>query len=302
MSTINTSYDQFLNKDYMPQIKKNLAKISEIENIFVNNANCTVDDPILEERLKEYAKINNFYSLDRKIQDFHQGKTGDCWILSSIEALSQSETGREIIKNSLSKDSEGNYLVTFKGIEGNNTFKVTKEDYLDSQNDLLSTGDPDVKVLEIAARKLLENQGIDESDSNKERRASQDEKLKGGYAGDFLKAFTGVDIIEENKSSSGRISKFFNDITGNFFKKRNMEKFLDKAADSGEFSLSAGTNEFSGDSQGNGIISNHAYAIKSVNKEYQVVTLINPWDTSTPITISYDEFMEKFCNLEGFIS
>ena len=46
-----------------------------------------------------------------------QGSTGDCWLLSGVLSLSYTQEGKQAIKDAIKQDENGNYQVTFKGID-----------------------------------------------------------------------------------------------------------------------------------------------------------------------------------------
>lgn len=45
----------------------------------------------------------------------------------------------------------------------------------------------------------------------------------------------------------------------------------------------------------------HAYSVESVNAAAKTVTVVNPHDTSKPITLSYAEFLTTFASID-FVS
>lgn len=44
-------------------------------------------------------------------------------------------------------------------------------------------------------------------------------------------------------------------------------------------------------------VTNHAYAISHVNSKEQTITVINPWDTSKPIEMTFDQFKGTFSDI-----
>ena len=61
----------------------------------------------------EYAQ-NILYDNDQ-IDDFRQGKRGDCYLLASINAIKQTEDGQEILAKNVQKNNDGSYTVTLPG-------------------------------------------------------------------------------------------------------------------------------------------------------------------------------------------
>lgn len=81
---------------------------------------------------------------------FSQGSKGDCVIVGRIVALLSKHRGKEALKNTTRIDDEGNIIVTFKGL-GNKEVKVT---YDELKNHDYSSGNADVRALEIAWNKV----------------------------------------------------------------------------------------------------------------------------------------------------
>ena len=112
------------------------------------------------------ASINDLES-DGKIGGFRQGGTGDCWFLANLMNYASNPDSQKNIKDRIKKNRNGSYIVTF-----NNPFNQTeKEEFTVSKKELknygqynfdnieknfFSTGDIDVRILEIATNKLLE--------------------------------------------------------------------------------------------------------------------------------------------------
>ncbi len=83
--------------------------------------------------------------------NFRQGKTGDCFFLAAVKAAASNPKGREILNETIKKNQDGSWTVKFKGADKEIT--VTPLDIVN--NEKLSTGDLDVKILEIAAKKYF---------------------------------------------------------------------------------------------------------------------------------------------------
>lgn len=47
---------------------------------------------------------------------FEQGNVGSCWVLASIVAITNNPKGRQIINNSLVKNTDDSITVTLKGV------------------------------------------------------------------------------------------------------------------------------------------------------------------------------------------
>ena len=82
---------------------------------------------------------------------------GDCIILGRLAAILSRQKGKERLKERVSIDNNLNVTVTFKGIKQKVT--VTFAELHDEKYDNFSSGNADVKVLEIAWQKLTKYLG-----------------------------------------------------------------------------------------------------------------------------------------------
>jgi hypothetical protein len=139
----------------------NTLESNELEEL---NKLATLSD---EEIVKQGYNIKDFKKYFKAVIDGNTGTAkqstkGDCWILSGANSLSQSQKGLEIIKNAIKRDEKGNILVELKGAQ--KTYTLTPEEIEDRKKDL-STGDDDMRAIEIAVEKYRKSQnnkrGID---------------------------------------------------------------------------------------------------------------------------------------------
>lgn len=102
---------------------------------------------------------------DGKIGSFAQGRTGDCWFLSMLGNYVSTKSGEENIAKRISKpDENGTYTVTFDDPFDSSMkreYKVTQQDLQDydllDEKSRFSAGDLDVRILEVATGKMLNN-------------------------------------------------------------------------------------------------------------------------------------------------
>ena len=102
---------------------------------------------------------------DKKIGSFAQGRTGDCWFLSMLGNYASTKAGEENIAKRISEpDKNGIYTVTFDdpfNPEIKREYKVTQKDLqnydLLQEDTYFSAGDLDVRILEVATGKMLNN-------------------------------------------------------------------------------------------------------------------------------------------------
>lgn len=65
------------------------------------------------DKIQEY-KENIEYN-NGQVDDFKQGKRGDCYLLAAIDSIRRTENGQEILNKNVQKNSDGSYTVTLPG-------------------------------------------------------------------------------------------------------------------------------------------------------------------------------------------
>ena len=197
--TTNVDYLDFLNVF----IKMIYQKCGE-EVVTDNKGNPVLTRTVLEkylemysaQELKEFVEskelrnayyIENFIQtggINEEVEDFNQGLTGDCWLLSCLDGLNESERGRQIIADAINsyvgEDGKTYYTVTLQGgykdvTEWNaktqsyvtktracnrvTTYTFSMDDIFDARaTGNYSKGDWDVLLFEMAISKLKEEQ------------------------------------------------------------------------------------------------------------------------------------------------
>ena len=224
---------------------------------------------------------------DGKIGPTEQGNTGDCWLLSGINALSYTEKGRELIKDALEYE-DGYTIVHLKGYGD----VVVKDDELNDSK--LSTGDADMRIMELAMKKVfaaikngdcvvdpdapdfLNKDNLDTIEGANPMLAmylltGKYGETHGGFTTKYAEIALNTDRIqeilgefEENNGKDAALSATMN------------EKTVVKDINGAEITL-AGP---------------HAYAVKEVKDG--VVTLTNPWNSGEDIKLSEDTFVNTF--------
>ena len=107
-------------------------------------------------KAKEPPPKTNF---NEKIEPTKQSKKqGDCWLLSDINALNQTDWGKQVIKNAIVPDKDGSNGVTvkFKGSPSpQKNFHISAEEIQKAKNSgEYSSGDDDMMAFELATEKL----------------------------------------------------------------------------------------------------------------------------------------------------
>ncbi len=141
------------------------------------------------------------------LESFSQEGKGDCWLISSLKALNNSEAGRAALKESISADSEGNVTVNLKGV--GKTYTVTAEEINQAiQDENAALGDKDAVAIEIAFEKYVK-EGIEnkqtnynENSLNKKRQVMGDDYLYGGRPKVAIETLTGKSVSTISRSYS----------------------------------------------------------------------------------------------------
>ena len=235
-------------------------------------------------------------SKDGEIGDTKQHQTGDCWLLSGINALSYTEAGREIIKNAL--EYHDGYTIVH--LEGVGDYKVTDEDlrYVKAQiigSHQYSTGDDDMVIFELAIEQALDDiangeialdpeapwwmEGMDELDATTLGSSS----TRGGWGAELMYIVTGK--VGQRYSNPESMRSALRD----FDRDNNQDKAMTASCHD------ATTVQ---DINGNNVklYAPHAYAVKKV--EGNIVTITNPHDSSIEIQLDMDTFINSFSGIE----
>ena len=226
-------------------------------------------------------------AIDEEIEDSRQGYHGDCWLISSINALSYDEKGREIISNAITK-KEGGYEVYFAG--DNKTIYVSDEEILAAKAEgTYSKGDDDVLLMELAFEKLYDSYPLQISNPVD----------NGGFESYAIYHLTG-DSNQTCINYNHGIHKYnpFTTVASDMFGLTNpIDDAYDKIEQDPErYATTINFVDPSGehyptvkDIDGNEVVlgSPHAWALKEVHGDY--VYMVNPWDASNVVVVSKDE-------------
>ena len=268
------------------------------------------DVPVLD-RVCEEKKPESL-NIDGKIGDFEQGSKGDCWLLSSIKALSRNPKGAEILKNAISQDSCGNVTVTLKGAKDKNGNPVKIEmssDELYRAKDNLSSGDDDVIAIERAVDKYRRQQLLDVLHNPNMPESDKEAFVKG--FDDGSKAIKAMELLTGKHAED--TDPFIDDDkateTYKLVDSRDMKSQIQKAKQSlGDvksipttITFSTSTNDPnppSNDSFQLGrteLYFDHVYTVTSIEGDY--VYLRNPHDSKTPMKVNMKKLF-KMANTE----
>lgn len=163
-----------------------------------------------ENRRKEEIQKLKATTADGVLENFAQDGKGDCWLISSLKALNNSEKGKEIIKSCLSADNAGNITVNLKGID--KSYTITNDEInaaIDSENSAL--GDKDAIAIELAFEKHIKS-AIDSKKTNSNmdsinagRYSMGDDYLYGGRPKVAIETLTGLNVSTISRSKDKNI-------------------------------------------------------------------------------------------------
>lgn len=237
---------------------------------------------------------NNSNGVNGEIdENVSQGGTGDCWVLTGVLALSSSEIGKKIIKESIQVNNDGSVTVHFKGLGVSYTIsaaEIKKHDTDNIKNDAYSNGDNDMLVLELATKKLMADIAsgkvkLDVPADSVEAIYNKDGSIEGGFAQNMIYYLTGqqADFIYAYDNQEKGLSE------------NEVISFLKEAYKNGNSVLTFGlygsghiATTTDGVPYKLNISGGHALAI--TNLTATTVTFVNPWDSSKEYTMTYEEF------------
>ena len=238
---------------------------------------------------------------DGKVGNTQQSEeTGDCYLLSGVNALSETSWGQQAINDAIKSDGNGGYNVSFYNADGEKeTINITDAE-LNVNPEKYSSGDLDMKIIEVAAEKFykLHDDSI-YSYKNKENPLSAG-LMEGktsilymltGSEGKVLQESKPDKKIPENALTSNR-----NKLTETSLSEAllNIASSSDDYASMCSFKKQGFFDKLFGNST---TVSDHGYSISSVlqndNGEIEAVVLKNPWDSSKEIIMPFDDFKSQ---------
>lgn len=221
-------------------------------------------------------------NINSEIEDSRQGNIGDCWLLSIINSMSNTTWGRKAIKESIKPDGQGGAIVTLKlKIKGKIVKKeihITKDEIKNARKqNMCSTGDDDVAVLELAFKKHFQN--IDGGN------ADNAQKVVELLCGETVQRYLYIDAVNININKYSEYDKALQEI------EKNPDKYIIYL-------------NFKENSEMMGMYAHHAYTIKKITRDKDgnmIVHLVNPWDSSQVLELPFRYIatnINKLCIME----
>ena len=257
----------------MSEIDVNNSKVNSNQNI----------QPLNNAQNSQTEEQNSIFPIDKNsangiLEEFNQGRIGDCGLIATLASFKNSVCGSELIKQAISQTQNG-YSVYFKG--NGKAYEITFEELEKAKQGGYSRGetdeepaDEDALLFELAFEKVCseEPSGV----------------MKFKHIVNSIFSFLGLseDKYADKKSIESESPYYFMELlTGknarmitNFlgdFKSANL--ILNKLKDKDFVACIS----FDMDESG------HVWSIKSIDDEY--VTLINPWDTDKEEKVKREE-------------
>lgn len=155
LSEMNRVQKKYEAVNLMRQLNYETTNGLSYEKQFEVIADESIDDFISE--LRSAADRTNDLQ-DGVIGSFSQGKTGDCGFLSTLKALSSNKKYAKKIEKLITDNKNGTYTVVFPDAK-DKPYTFSNEE-IEAANQY-STGDKDVRILEMAAEKhRVATQGV----------------------------------------------------------------------------------------------------------------------------------------------
>lgn len=194
-----------------------------------------------------------------------QSKEGNCFMLASAKAVSTTDEGKEIIKNSIKTYDNGTYGVTFAGDKD-------KQEYVVKPDTKFGGGDGEMLALNAAADQFYKEHG------------RPDGITKGGKEVEATELLTGAKMQTMGTGSSPQQIE---------------AKLRELAPGIGKDQAVTLTGHVGKDGNMSWDGSGHAASISDINVKTGMVTYKNPWDTSQDHTVKIQDLAQQLSQPKG---
>lgn len=218
---------------------------------------------------------------------------GDCWLLTGLNSLKSTTKGQIAIRNAIEiaveDDPNSDIIVHLKGV--NKHYRLTREEIINNQ-DKLSSGDADVKAVELAIRKYREEiiksgKGKDQLNSTYQNfcgTCNPKSPNEGGTPDELIFYLTGI------KPEATYVK--YDDPQYEKYNTTTPDEILNKVKTNPDnYATWVGYNEIRVDSNGNKYQYAHACAIAKVTED--AVYTVDPEDSSKILKKNKAEFIKS---------
>lgn len=228
-------------------------------------------------------------SLQRVKQHFH-----DCYLVTSLNSLSNSENGRKILQNNILREGS-NFKIKFKNVNGNQEDFFITEKEIDNLTlcdrffnpiELKEPHNPIIKAIEVAMNKLLSKFPDKKSFIN--RLYKTNEQFEYNNPSRFMEMFTGITPLNINeKSFRMSLRKNSDDAKGLFQQIGNNNN--------SSFIVGTGHNFI------NGMTNWHCYTLEKVDNTNKTIQIFDH-RFQEKITMPFDEAVKKLKYITGYFN
>lgn len=228
-------------------------------------------------------------TLRRAKQHFH-----DCYLVTSLNSLSNSENGRKILQNNILREGN-NFKIKFKNVNGNQEdFFITEKEIDDltlcdrffNPIELKEPHNPIIKAIEVAMNKLLSKFPDKKSFIN--RLYKTNEQFEYNNPSRFMEMFTGITPLNINeKSFRMSLRKNSDDAKGLFQQIGNNNN--------SSFIVGTGHNFI------NGMTNWHCYTLEKVDNTNKTIQIFDH-RFQEKITMPFDEAVKKLKYITGYFN
>ena len=300
--------------DDYSNLQKNLMPVAVPEPVIVPE-----DEPYNTPDISGYIEVMSFpdiasialpssiISINKSIGGSEQGNIGDCWLLASLNSLSYTEKGRQILDDAISANEDGTYTIRFQGVD--TAVTITNDELCDIKvRGQYSKGDDDVLLMEVATEKvmdLIKCNLIKAPSFLKETASNDTTSITGGHLNDIMYLLTGKSSTFAYNAETDDLDKNLTSIIWDLL------DFLDPYEVTTDLNsvyslIENNPNEYAAtmslrietQTENGSEYGYHAFSIKSVVGDS--VTIVNPWDSTKELTFKKEELKNCLSSINYF--